>query len=118
MRNISGLKLRPGSPCNDFQGYCDVFQRCRAVDAEGPLARLKNLLFNQRTLMTIKQWITTYWWACMLMGVAVMLFMAAFIKCCAIHTPSSNPKKKPAHRISDTLRRPADTLRRKVQFML
>lgn len=58
MRNISGLKLRPGSPCNDFQGYCDVFQRCRAVDAEGPLARLKNLLFNEKTLMSIKQWVT------------------------------------------------------------
>ena len=58
MRNISGLKLRPGSPCNDFQGYCDVFQRCRAVDAEGPLAMLKNLLFNHYTLTTIKQWAT------------------------------------------------------------
>lgn len=58
MKNISGLKLRPGSPCNDFQGYCDVFQRCRAVDAEGPLAMLKNLLFNQQTLMSIKQWVT------------------------------------------------------------
>jgi len=113
MKNISGLKLRPGSPCNDFQGYCDVFQRCRAVDAEGPLAMLKNLLFNQYTLMTIKQWATTYWWACMLMGVALIIFMAAFIKCCAVHTPSNNPKKKPALRISDTLRRPADTLRRK-----
>lgn len=58
MKNISGIKLRPGSPCNDFKGYCDVFQKCRAVDAEGPLARLKNLLFNQKTLMTIKQWVT------------------------------------------------------------
>lgn len=58
MKNISGLKLRPGSPCNDFQGYCDVFQRCRPVDAEGPLARLKNLLFNKKTLISIKQWVT------------------------------------------------------------
>lgn len=58
MQNVSGLKLRPGSPCNDFQGYCDVFQRCRPVDAEGPLARLKNLLFNKKTLTTIKQWVT------------------------------------------------------------
>lgn len=49
----------------------------------------------------------------MLMGVGLMIFMAAFVKCCAVHTPSSNPKKKPALRISDTLRRPADTLRRK-----
>lgn len=58
MKNISGLRLRPGSPCNDFQGYCDVFQRCRPVDAEGPLARLKNLLFNKKTLISIKQWVT------------------------------------------------------------
>jgi hypothetical protein len=28
------------------------------VDAEGPLARLKNLLFNRETLLTIAQWIT------------------------------------------------------------
>ncbi len=42
-----GLSLRPGSPCDNFQGYCDVFLKCRKVDAEGPLARLKNLLFNQ-----------------------------------------------------------------------
>ncbi|KAG9510545.1 Disintegrin and metalloproteinase domain-containing protein 10, partial [Fragariocoptes setiger] len=113
MQHISGLKLRPGSPCNDFQGYCDVFQRCRPVDAEGPLARLKNTLLNQKTLMTIKQWATTYWWACMLMLVAFIMLMAAFIKCCAVHTPTSNPKKRPALRITDTLRRPADKLRRK-----
>ncbi len=42
-----GLSLRPGSPCDNFQGYCDVFLKCRKVDAEGPLVRLKNLLFNQ-----------------------------------------------------------------------
>ncbi|KAH9388877.1 Disintegrin and metalloproteinase domain-containing protein 10, partial [Tyrophagus putrescentiae] len=113
MKNISGLKLRPGSPCNDFQGYCDVFQRCRPVDAEGPLARLKNLLFNKKTLISIKQWVTTYWWACTLIMFGAILFMAAFIKCCAVHTPSSNPKRKKALRITDTLRRPADTLRRK-----
>ncbi|KAF7489834.1 Disintegrin and metalloproteinase domain-containing protein 10 [Sarcoptes scabiei] len=113
MKNISGMKLRPGSPCNDFQGYCDVFQRCRPVDAEGPLAKLKNLLFNKKTLISIKQWVTTYWWACNLILFGAVLFMAAFIKCCAVHTPSSNPKRKKALRISDTLRRPADTLRRK-----
>ncbi len=47
-----GLSLRPGSPCDNFQGYCDVFLKCRKVDAEGPLVRLKNLLFNQVRLVT------------------------------------------------------------------
>ncbi|XP_076323272.1 disintegrin and metalloproteinase domain-containing protein 10-like [Tachypleus tridentatus] len=115
MKNIKGIKLRPGSPCNDFKGYCDVFQKCRAVDAEGPLARLKNLLFNQKTLMDIRQWVTTYWWGVMMILIGLAVFMGLFIKCCAVHTPSSNPRKPPALRITDTLRRPADTLRRKSQ---
>ena len=94
--SISGLKeglsLRPGSPCDNFQGYCDVFLKCRKVDAEGPLVRLKNLLFNQETLLTIVQWVTEFWWAVLLMGIAFVIFMAVFIKCFAIHTPSSNPR--------------------------
>lgn len=114
--------------------------KCRAVDAEGPLARLKNLLFNKDTLRTVAQWITVsykfecriiiliiiiirsfffqeFWWAAVLMGIAFIIFMGLFIKCCAVHTPSSNPKKPPARRISDTLRRPMNTLRRMVYKM-
>nr|CAG4638307.1 EOG090X02I4 [Cyclestheria hislopi] len=109
----TGISLRPGSPCDNYQGYCDVFLKCRAVDAEGPLARLKNLLFNKETLKTIAQWITEYWWAVLLMGVSFVLFMGVFIKCCAVHTPSSNPKKPPALSFSQTLRHPYSTLRRK-----
>lgn len=54
-----------------------------------------------------------YWWAVLLMGVAFVLFMGVFIKCCAVHTPSSNPKKQPALSITQTLRHPYSTLRRK-----
>lgn len=113
MKHMSGLKLRPGSPCNEFLGYCDVFQRCRPVDAEGPLARLKNTLLNQRTLLSIKQWAITHWWACALFAIGFMMLMYVFIECCAVHTPTSNPNKKPALSISETIRHPADTLRRK-----
>ncbi|CAH1186905.1 unnamed protein product [Phyllotreta striolata] len=107
-----GISLRPGSPCDNFQGYCDVFLKCRAVDADGPLVRLMNLLLNKDTLITVAQWITEYWWAVLLMGIAFIIFMGLFIKCCAVHTPSSNPKMKKAQRIGDTLRRPMNTLRR------
>ncbi|KAF4532479.1 hypothetical protein B566_EDAN003055 [Ephemera danica] len=99
-----GISLRPGSPCDNFQ--------CRAVDAEGPLARLKNLLFNKETLLSVAQWVTEYWWAVLLIGIAFIVVMGIFIKCCAVHTPSSNPKKQPARRISETLRHPMNTLRR------
>ncbi|KAJ9581414.1 hypothetical protein L9F63_023408, partial [Diploptera punctata] len=53
-----------------------------------------------------------YWWAVLLMGIAFIIFMGLFIKCCAVHTPSSNPKKPPARRFSETLRRPMNTFRR------
>lgn len=49
--------LQPGSPCNDFKGYCDVFMRCRLVDADGPLARLKKAIFNPELYENIADWI-------------------------------------------------------------
>ncbi|XP_018322244.1 disintegrin and metalloproteinase domain-containing protein 10 isoform X2 [Agrilus planipennis] len=107
-----GISLRPGSPCDNFQGYCDVFLKCRAVDADGPLVRLMNLLLDEETLTNVAQWITEFWWAVVLIGVGFIIFMGLFIKCCAVHTPSSNPKKPPARRLSETLRRPMNTLRR------
>lgn len=51
------ITLQPGSPCNDFKGYCDVFMRCRLVDADGPLARLKKAIFNAELYETIAEWI-------------------------------------------------------------
>lgn len=78
------------------QGYCDVFLKCRAVDAEGPLARLKNLLLNRATLQSLQAWVTEKWWLVLLGGVALLVCMGAFVKCCAVHTPSSNPKRPPA----------------------
>lgn len=84
------------------------------MDAEGPLVRLKNLLLNKETLQTVQQWVIENWYICVLIGIGFLIFMGIFIKCCAVHTPSSNPKKPPARRISDTLRRPMNTLRRMV----
>ncbi|XP_052097567.1 disintegrin and metalloproteinase domain-containing protein 10-like isoform X2 [Mytilus californianus] len=99
------VELPAGSPCNKYQGYCDVFKRCRGVDAEGPLSRLKNLLFSSETFTNIKDWITEYWWAVILIAIGLILFMGLFIKVCAVHTPSSNPKAPPAQNWGDTLRR-------------
>jgi len=55
---LSVIMLSVGAPCDNFKGYCDVFQKCRAVNEDGPLARLKNLLFNQKTFNDVKDWIT------------------------------------------------------------
>uniref|UniRef100_A0A8C1TQR3 Disintegrin and metalloproteinase domain-containing protein 10 n=1 Tax=Cyprinus carpio TaxID=7962 RepID=A0A8C1TQR3_CYPCA len=93
--NKTVITLQPGSPCNDFRGYCDVFMKCRLVDADGPLARLKKAIFNPELYSSIAQWIVVYWWAVLLMGIALIMLMAGFIKICSVHTPSSNPKLPP-----------------------
>ncbi|CAG0883895.1 unnamed protein product [Darwinula stevensoni] len=100
--NYSVIHLMPGSACDNYQGYCDVFQMCRRVDEEGPLLRIKNLLFGSETLETIRDWITSKWWAVVLIGLSMVICTGGFIKCCAVHTPSSNPKQPPARRLTDT----------------
>ena len=38
-------------------GYCDIFSKCRSVDGEGPLSRLKKFLLNPNTLSQLQIWI-------------------------------------------------------------
>ncbi|XP_013876959.1 disintegrin and metalloproteinase domain-containing protein 10 [Austrofundulus limnaeus] len=97
--------LPAGSPCNDFKGYCDVFMKCRLVDADGPLARLKKAIFNPELYENIAEWIVAHWWAVLLMGIALIMLMAGFIKICSVHTPSSNPKLPPPKPLPGTLKR-------------
>ncbi|KAL3074853.1 hypothetical protein niasHS_014298 [Heterodera schachtii] len=111
-RKSGHLLLPPGSPCNDYQGYCDIFRKCRSVDSNGPLSRLRTLLFNSEKIQEFKEWVKEYWWACVLIGIFVIMLMALFVKCCAVHTPSTNPNKLPAQHFSDTLRHPGTLLRR------
>jgi hypothetical protein len=44
-----------GHACAGTAGYCDVFGKCRAVDAEGPLTRLKNMLLNEENIRTLNE---------------------------------------------------------------
>ncbi|RDD44962.1 Disintegrin and metalloproteinase domain-containing protein 10 [Trichoplax sp. H2] len=89
---ISGVKnLSPGTPCNAFTGYCDVFGKCRQVNEDGPLNRLTNILFSAETIQNLLDWIKKYPWAVALICLGVIMFMALFIKACSVHTPSSNP---------------------------
>ena len=65
-----------------FQGYCDVFYKCRAVDAEGPLARLKNLLFNKQTLLSVAQWITVGILTAKLILCSFLVQLSLYNYCC------------------------------------
>eukprot|EP00063_Salmo_salar_P006651 XP_013981486.1 PREDICTED: disintegrin and metalloproteinase domain-containing protein 10-like [Salmo salar] len=50
-------------------------------------------------------WIVAHWWAVLLMGIALIMLMAGFIKICSVHTPSSNPKLPPPKPLPGTLKR-------------
>ena len=34
-QNIPDMYSKPGTACNDYTGYCDVFQKCREVRIGG-----------------------------------------------------------------------------------
>ncbi|XP_049528870.1 disintegrin and metalloproteinase domain-containing protein 10 homolog [Dermacentor silvarum] len=108
MKDFCKKKMEPGAPCDDLRGYCDVFQRCRLVDAEGALARLHRLVFGGRGLRSV---MAEYWYFTLLAVLLGSGATALFIKCCAVHTPSSNPHFKGPHSIVETMRRPTSLLR-------
>ncbi|XP_057330460.1 disintegrin and metalloproteinase domain-containing protein 10-like [Microplitis mediator] len=59
---IPDMMSKPGTPCNDYNGYCDIFQRCREVDPTGPLATLRRLLLSDASLERFHRWMTDRWY--------------------------------------------------------
>lgn len=50
------LTLASGAPCSGNKGYCDKFNMCRLLDADGPIARLKNSFLNLDDFDDIAEW--------------------------------------------------------------
>ncbi|CAL7938366.1 unnamed protein product [Xylocopa violacea] len=70
--DIPDMFSKPGTPCNDYNGYCDVFQKCREVDPSGPLATLRKLLLSDESLATFRRWIIDHWYAAALIVLAAV----------------------------------------------
>ncbi|XP_067653921.1 disintegrin and metalloproteinase domain-containing protein 10-like [Haliotis asinina] len=77
----------PGSPCNDFQGYCDVFYRCREVDPTGTFSAIKKLL-SPENLQSLKKWLIAHWYVPVLAGLGFIVLMVIFVKVCGKNVPS------------------------------
>ncbi|XP_048833364.1 disintegrin and metalloproteinase domain-containing protein 10 isoform X1 [Brienomyrus brachyistius] len=60
------LPLVPGAACSDKKGFCDKFHVCRLLDADGPLARLKNSFLHLNEFDDISDWMKGHWWAILL----------------------------------------------------
>ncbi|XP_077520004.1 disintegrin and metalloproteinase domain-containing protein 10-like [Amblyomma americanum] len=106
MKAHCGAKLTPGAPCNGLRGYCDVFRKCRDVDAEGPLTRLQRIFFGERSVNKIKDFIMLHPLLSAFLALGTLWLMILAFRCLAVHTPTSNPNKKPAHKLKDTLKQP------------
>ncbi|XP_076294427.1 disintegrin and metalloproteinase domain-containing protein 10 [Lasioglossum baleicum] len=72
--DVPDMLSKPGTPCNDYNGYCDVFQRCREVDPSGPLATLRRLLLSDASLANFQRWFTDYWYI-----VTIIVFLLLLI---------------------------------------
>ncbi|XP_029469435.1 disintegrin and metalloproteinase domain-containing protein 10-like [Rhinatrema bivittatum] len=77
--NGSKIPLPPGSPCDQNQGYCDKFHICQLVDADGPIARLKNSILNLIELEDISTWMKVHWWAILLIILTLAALMAGTV---------------------------------------
>ncbi|KAM4807848.1 disintegrin and metalloproteinase domain-containing protein 10-like [Rhinophrynus dorsalis] len=77
--NKSLIQLPPGSPCGERQGYCDKFHICRFVDADGPIARMKNSFLTLIELEDTASWMKARWWAVLLIILTFAALMAATV---------------------------------------
>ncbi|XP_076249843.1 disintegrin and metalloproteinase domain-containing protein 10 [Calliopsis andreniformis] len=73
--DIPDMLSKPGTPCNDYNGYCDVFQRCREVDPSGPLATLRRLLWSDASLASFQRWLTDCWYVVSLITLGFLLIL-------------------------------------------
>ncbi|XP_077486718.1 disintegrin and metalloproteinase domain-containing protein 10-like [Amblyomma americanum] len=108
MKDFCNKKMEPGAPCEDLRGYCDIFQRCRLIDAEGPLTGLHWMVFVGKGLgnALVHYWYVTLAAVAEWSGVTALVF-----RLCAVHTPSTNPHMRPPRRIADSVPTPKRWLR-------
>ena len=75
--DVPDMYAKPGTPCNDYNGYCDVSQKCREVDPSGPLATLRKLLLSEESIASFKKWVVSNWPAVALVAVIILALLVS-----------------------------------------
>ncbi|KAL9693462.1 hypothetical protein quinque_012747 [Culex quinquefasciatus] len=78
--DVPDMYAKPGTPCNDYNGYCDVSQKCREVDPSGPLATLRKLLLSEESIASFKKWVVSNWPAVALVAVIILALLVLSAK--------------------------------------
>ncbi|KAM3876048.1 disintegrin and metalloproteinase domain-containing protein 10 [Diretmus argenteus] len=76
------VPLVAGAPCSGNRGYCDKFQVCRLLDADGPIARLKNSYLGLDEFDDLAEWMKAHWWAILLAIFTLSAVMGCTICLC------------------------------------
>lgn len=92
--DVPDMYSKPGTPCNNYQGYCDVFQKCRSVDPSGPLATLRKLLLSEQSIASLTKFLMLYWYTVIFIVLGVFILMAVIIKMCGKKTPLVRRRKR------------------------
>ncbi|XP_077464390.1 disintegrin and metalloproteinase domain-containing protein 10 [Stigmatopora argus] len=77
------LPLVGGAPCMANQGYCDKFHICRLLDADGPIARLKNSFLHLDEFEDLGEWMEAHWWAILLAILTLSAVMGCTVCFCS-----------------------------------
>ncbi|XP_028855753.1 disintegrin and metalloproteinase domain-containing protein 10 isoform X2 [Denticeps clupeoides] len=85
------VPLVAGAPCSSNNGYCDNFQVCRLLNADGPIARLKNAFLHLDDFNDLAEWMKVYWWAILLAILTLSALMGGSVLLCgrALETDSA-----------------------------
>uniref|UniRef100_A0A8W7K847 ADAM10 endopeptidase n=3 Tax=Anopheles albimanus TaxID=7167 RepID=A0A8W7K847_ANOAL len=78
--DVPDMYAKPGTPCNDYNGYCDVAQKCREVDPSGPLATLRKLLLSEESIASFKKWIYSNWYTVALVVTIILVLLVLSAK--------------------------------------
>ncbi|KAG5850792.1 disintegrin and metalloproteinase domain-containing protein 10 [Anguilla anguilla] len=90
----ASVPLVAGAPCFDKQGYCDMFRVCRILDADGPIARLKNAFLHLNEFDDLAEWMEAHWWHILLAICVIAAVMACIICLCGRTLESEKDKEK------------------------
>ncbi|CAG2170054.1 unnamed protein product [Oppiella nova] len=78
--DVPDLYAKAGTPCDNYNGYCDAFQKCREVDPSGPLATLRRLLLSNESMASLKRWFNEQWFYVAILCLITLLIVAILVK--------------------------------------
>ncbi|XP_017493589.1 PREDICTED: disintegrin and metalloproteinase domain-containing protein 10-like, partial [Rhagoletis zephyria] len=76
--DVPDLYSKPGTPCDNYNGYCDTSQRCREVDPSSPLATLRRLFLSNESMASLKRWFNEQWfYVAVLVMISVLILVSS-----------------------------------------